>query len=231
MSHLHERKSDESVKHSKHTQDSVTEQRPWGSFELFTLNEKSTVKLVNVDSGKRLSLQYHSERSEFWKVVTGMVEVTLNSSKVILKKGDIITIPVGAIHRIAGIEDSIILEISFGEFDEKDIVRLDDDFGRSKRRAKMSRMTRQSRSEKPRSESGQDIQSSATATFSKETASLADMLRTCKEEENIEGKLDILRKINALLSAKQRLLIPSLVTVQYIENALSDIEEKVLSTT
>jgi hypothetical protein len=35
---------------------------------------------------------------------------------------------VGAIHRITGIEDSIILEISFGEFNEKDIVRLDDDF-------------------------------------------------------------------------------------------------------
>ena len=92
-------------------------------------------------------------------------------------------------------------------------------------------MTRQSRSENPWSESGQDIQSSATATFSTETASLADMLRTCKEEENIERKLHILRKINALLSAKQRLLIPLLVTVQYIEHALSDIEEKVLSTT
>lgn len=127
----------------------MTEQRPWGSFELFTLNEKSTVKLVNVSSGKRLSLQYHSKRSEFWKVVVGKIEVMLNSTKIILKKGETITIPVGAIHRITGIEDSTILEISFGEFNENDIVRLEDDFGRSKKRAKKNRNWRKDSAREP----------------------------------------------------------------------------------
>lgn len=219
------------MKSRKHTPDSMTEQRPWGSFELFTLNEKSTVKLVNVNSGKRLSLQYHSKRSDFWKVVVGKIEVTLNSAKTILKRGETITIPVGAIHRITGIEDSIILEISFGEFNEKDIVRLDDDFGRSKKRTKKSRIGAQTQPENPGSESGQDVQSHATGAFSTEKALLADMLRVCKEQEIIERKLDILRKINALLPAEQRLVIPSLVAVQYIEHALSDIEDRMLSAT
>lgn len=219
------------MKSKKHTQDSMTEQRPWGSFELFTLNEKSTVKLVNVSSGKRLSLQYHSMRSEFWKVVVGKIEVMLNSTKIILKKGETITIPVGAIHRITGIEDSTILEISFGEFNENDIVRLEDDFGRSKKRAKKNRIGAQTRPGNPGSESGQAVQSHATGALSAEKALLADMLRVCKEEEIIERKLDILRKINALLPAQQRLVIPSLVTVQYIEHALSDMEDRMLSAT
>jgi len=219
------------MKSSKQTGESITEQRPWGSFELFTLNEKSTVKLVNVNSGKRLSLQYHSKRSEFWKVVMGKIEVVLNSAKIILKKGETITIPVGAIHRITGIEDSIVLEISFGEFNEKDIVRLDDDFGRSKKHAKKSRIATQTRPENLESESGQDNKSHETGTLSTENALLASMLRVCKEQEIIERKLDILRKINALLPAEQRLVIPSLVTVQYIEHALSDIEDRMLSAT
>lgn len=219
------------MKSSKHTRDSMTEQRPWGSFELFTLNEKSTVKLVNVNRGKRLSLQYHSKRSEFWKVVVGKIEVVLNSAKIILKKGETITIPVGAIHRITGIEDSIVLEVSFGEFNEKDIVRLDDDFGRGKKHAKKCRIGTQTQPENPGSKSGQDDKSHATGTFSIENALLANMLRVCKEQEIIERKLDILRKINALLPAEQRLVIPSLVTVQYIEHALSDIEDRMLSAT
>ena len=219
------------MKSSKHTRDSTTEQRPWGSFELFTLNEKSTVKLVNVNGGKRLSLQYHSKRSEFWKVVVGKIEVVLNSAKIILKKGETITIPVGAIHRITGIEDSIVLEISFGEFDEKDIVRLDDDFGRSKKHTQKSRIGTKTQPVNHGSESGQDDKSHETGTLSTENALLANMLRVCKEQEIIERKLDILRKINALLPTEQRLVIPSLVTMQYIEHALSDIEDMMLSAT
>jgi mannose-6-phosphate isomerase len=44
----------------------VTDQRPWGSFERFTLNEPSTVKLIYVGPGERLSLQRHEYRDELW---------------------------------------------------------------------------------------------------------------------------------------------------------------------
>jgi mannose-6-phosphate isomerase len=58
--------------------DIMEERRPWGRFERYTLNEKSTVKLVYVDADKRLSLQYHKHRTEFWKVVKGPVKVQLH---------------------------------------------------------------------------------------------------------------------------------------------------------
>jgi mannose-6-phosphate isomerase-like protein (cupin superfamily) len=47
------------------------EQRPWGSFRRFTENEISTVKIITVNADQELSLQYHKNRDEFWKVLAG----------------------------------------------------------------------------------------------------------------------------------------------------------------
>ncbi|HJS81732.1 MAG TPA: phosphomannose isomerase type II C-terminal cupin domain [Nitrososphaera sp.] len=109
----------------------ITEKRPWGHFERYTLNEPCTVKMVYLDGGKRLSLQYHNNRSEFWKVIKGPVKVQLNDDVKVLQTGDSITIPMKAVHRLIGAgTDGVILEISKGEFDESDIVRLEDDYKR-----------------------------------------------------------------------------------------------------
>ena len=109
----------------------ITEKRPWGHFERYTLNEPCTVKIVYLDGGKRLSLQYHNNRSEFWKVIKGPVKVQLNDDVKVLQTGDSITIPKKAVHRlISASSDGVILEISKGEFDESDIVRLEDDYKR-----------------------------------------------------------------------------------------------------
>ena len=105
--------------------------RPWGHFERFTLNEVSTVKLIHVNAGKRLSLQYHTKRSEFWKVISGKIKVTLDGSFTVLSQGETITIPIRSAHRIEAINDSTILEISTEEFDEQDIIRLQDDYNRA----------------------------------------------------------------------------------------------------
>lgn len=109
----------------------ITEKRPWGHFERYTLNEPCTVKMVYVDGDKRLSLQYHGKRSEFWKVVKGPVKVQLGEEVRTLQTGDSITIPEKAVHRLMGAGvDAVILEISKGEFEESDIVRLEDDYKR-----------------------------------------------------------------------------------------------------
>ena len=107
------------------------EKRPWGRFERFTLNEPCTVKLVYVDGDKRLSLQYHDNRSEFWKVVKGPVKVQIGQETITLQTGDSITVPKR--RQFVGLSvqtDVIILQISVGGFDEEDIVRLEDDHSR-----------------------------------------------------------------------------------------------------
>lgn len=108
-----------------------TESRPWGRFEKFVQNEKCTVKLIYVNPNSRLSLQYHSKRREFWKVVKGSAEIEIDGKTFILKDGQSTEIPQGAKHRIRGLEEEcVLLEISYGEFEEDDIVRIEDDYKR-----------------------------------------------------------------------------------------------------
>jgi mannose-6-phosphate isomerase-like protein (cupin superfamily) len=118
-------------RHNQLRMEKVVEKRPWGHFERFTLNEPCTVKLIYLDGNKRLSLQYHNNRSEFWKVVKGKVRVQLGNEKKLLEAGESVLIPQKTNHRLEGAgADAIVLEIALGVFDEADIVRLDDDYAR-----------------------------------------------------------------------------------------------------
>ncbi len=108
------------------------DERPWGSFEQFTANEPSTVKLLRISPGQRFSLQKHAHRSEYWRVVTGSGIARVGEEDRDIIVGDTIEIPVGTLHRLTGGSDGlIVLEIAFGEFDEHDIERVEDDFGRT----------------------------------------------------------------------------------------------------
>lgn len=111
--------------------DIYEEKRPWGDFRRFTLNEPSTVKLLSVKTGQAFSLQYHDKRDEFWRVLSGSPDVIVGDRKETAHAGDEFFITRGVNHRIlAGDEDALILEIAFGEFDENDIIRLEDDYHR-----------------------------------------------------------------------------------------------------
>ena len=110
----------------------TTERRPWGEFRKFVENEKVTVKIILVVAGEEFSLQEHHHRSEFWHIISGTPEVTIGETTVNAKAGDEFTIPVGSMHRMKAVGgDATFLEISSGEFDENDIVRMKDDYGRA----------------------------------------------------------------------------------------------------
>ena len=110
-----------------------SEKRPWGEFERFTLNEKSTVKIISVRAGRRLSLQYHRKRNEFWRILEGRARVTVGKKVFVARVGDDIIVQPKVNHRIEALAGGVsFLEISFGEFDEKDEIRIEDDFGRAK---------------------------------------------------------------------------------------------------
>lgn len=108
------------------------EERPWGNFERFTLNEKTTVKIITVKPGEAFSLQSHTHRAEFWRIISGSGEVTHGQEKRTIRTGEQVWSPEGSEHRMAaGPEGIVFLEISFGEFDEADITRLEDRYGRA----------------------------------------------------------------------------------------------------
>jgi mannose-6-phosphate isomerase-like protein (cupin superfamily) len=109
-----------------------TEKRPWGEFRQYAKGEPVTVKTIFIKSGESLSLQYHKQRSEFWRILKGTPEVTIGDKKVKAKAGDEFNIPVGAKHRVAAPdEDAEFLEVSRGNFDENDNTRLEDKYGRT----------------------------------------------------------------------------------------------------
>ncbi len=106
--------------------------RPWGQFQQLVSNEPVTVKIITVQPGHRLSLQRHSHRGEFWQVLDVPIDITVDDRSWVAQPGDQVWVPCGALHRMgnSGGEPGRLLEIAFGDFDEADIERLEDDYTR-----------------------------------------------------------------------------------------------------
>jgi len=110
----------------------IVKKKPWGGYVTLTSNVKSTVKILVIKPKQRFSLQKHKNRDEFWKIVDNPVKVTVGKKTFTAKRGDEIFIKRGQLHRAQAFSKSVhILEISFGNFNEKDITRIEDDYGRS----------------------------------------------------------------------------------------------------
>jgi mannose-6-phosphate isomerase-like protein (cupin superfamily) len=108
------------------------EERPWGNFTEFVHNAPCTVKIITVAPGEAFSLQFHHHRAEFWRIIEGSGKITLGEHSSETKLGNEYHIPAGMTHRMEGGPNGVsFLEIAFGEFDEKDIVRLEDRYGRT----------------------------------------------------------------------------------------------------
>jgi mannose-6-phosphate isomerase len=112
------------------------DERPWGSFTVLDEGSAWKVKRIEVLPGKRLSYQKHAHRAEHWMIVQGTARVTLDGNDLDLKAGQVVDIPREAAHRIEnpGQEKMVFIEIQSGDyFGEDDIVRLQDDYGRSEK--------------------------------------------------------------------------------------------------
>ncbi len=107
-------------------------ERPWGQFQQFVANENVTVKIITVQPGHRLSLQRHGHRHEMWQVLDVPVEVEVGDRSWLAQPGERVWVPAGSVHRLGnpGTEAGRLLEIAFGDFDESDIERLQDDYAR-----------------------------------------------------------------------------------------------------
>lgn len=114
------------------TQDVFVIERPWGSFQQYATNETVTVKTVTIEPGQRLSLQFHGERNELWQVLDHPVDVTLGERTWSAQPGELVWVPVGTLHRMgnSGGHPARVLELAFGDFDEGDITRVEDDYRR-----------------------------------------------------------------------------------------------------
>lgn len=107
-------------------------ERPWGSFKQFANNEPCTVSLMTVLPGQRLSLQSHTGRAELWIVIDSGAVIQVGDAVNTYQAGDEIWIPVNERHRLSnkGENPVRVLEVAFGNWQQEDIQRYDDDYKR-----------------------------------------------------------------------------------------------------
>lgn len=107
--------------------------RPWGRWEEYLNEPGYRVKRILVHPGKRLSLQKHELREEHWVVVQGEGLFTRNDDVVRVRKGDSLHIALGDVHRLENDTEEylVIIETQLGVCLEDDVIRLEDDFGRT----------------------------------------------------------------------------------------------------
>ena len=110
------------------------DRRPWGTFTVLDEGSDFKVKRIEVLPGKRLSYQKHAQRAEHWVVVQGTAKVTLDDREITVVTGEAIDIGIGSAHRVEnpGADLLVFIEVQRGNYlGEDDIVRLQDDFGRT----------------------------------------------------------------------------------------------------
>ena len=110
----------------------TVKERPWGHFNQYAFNEDCTVSLMMVKPGERLSLQSHTARSELWIVLDDGASIEVNGMITTHRAGDEVWIPANAKHRLActGEQPVRVLEVAFGNWQQGDITRYEDDYAR-----------------------------------------------------------------------------------------------------
>ena len=108
--------------------------KPWGYELRWAVTDRYLGKVLHVNKGEALSLQYHERKDEYQYVVKGRVDIELGGPDGILTTyhmdaGDTLHIKPGTRHRLTAVEDSDIFEVSTPEGD--DVVRLSDRYGRA----------------------------------------------------------------------------------------------------
>jgi mannose-1-phosphate guanylyltransferase/mannose-6-phosphate isomerase len=108
--------------------------RPWGWYDSIDEGGRFKVKRIQVKPKASLSLQKHHHRAEHWIVVTGTAEITKGDQVITLTENQSTYIPLGEVHRLAnpGSIPLVIIEVQSGSYlGEDDIVRYEDDYGRT----------------------------------------------------------------------------------------------------
>jgi mannose-6-phosphate isomerase-like protein (cupin superfamily) len=106
--------------------------KPWGYELIFARTDRYVGKILHVNRGESLSLQFHEMKEETLYVVEGELRLTIEHDgdrrELTLRKGEAFHIPPRLIHRMEALADTDVAEVSTPELD--DVVRLEDRYGR-----------------------------------------------------------------------------------------------------
>ncbi len=108
--------------------------KPWGYEIRWAITPRYLGKVLHINKGEALSLQYHEQKDETLFVREGTLDFELENANGELEThrlepGDAVHVSPGRRHRMTAVEDCDLFEVSTAEID--DVVRLEDRYGRA----------------------------------------------------------------------------------------------------
>ena len=109
-------------------------EKPWGHELWWAQTDLYAGKLLIINAGHALSLQFHREKDESSYLLSGRLRLTQGTSADALADQEVVPgqswrNEPSVLHSIEALEDSVVLEVSTPQID--DVVRLRDRYGRS----------------------------------------------------------------------------------------------------
>jgi mannose-6-phosphate isomerase-like protein (cupin superfamily) len=110
--------------------------KPWGYELHWAKTDRYVGKIIHVNKGHALSLQYHNQKDETIFLWSGKllfeIEIDGKLTQREMRPGEAVHVTPKTVHRMTAIEDSDILEASTPEL--HDVVRLEDRYGREEKK-------------------------------------------------------------------------------------------------
>ena len=108
--------------------------KPWGYELRWAVTDRYLGKIIHVDAGHQLSLQYHVQKDESLYVLSGDLDLVLENDRGEIEthrltRGMSARVHPGRRHRFRAVSDVDLCEVSSPEID--DVVRLEDSYGRA----------------------------------------------------------------------------------------------------
>jgi mannose-6-phosphate isomerase len=108
-------------------------EKPWGHEIIWAHADQYVGKLIVIETGRRLSFQYHEAKDEWIYVLSGRLLLTLEDEAGLVEDhelgpGESAHVAVYRKHRYRAIDTCTLIEVSTPELE--DVVRIEDDFGR-----------------------------------------------------------------------------------------------------
>ena len=106
--------------------------KPWGHETIWAHSDRYVGKILHINAGQELSVQYHNKKDETVHLLSGEISYRVKTNELLedmrLRVGESFRITPGTVHQMVALTDCDVLEVSTPEID--DVVRLSDKYGR-----------------------------------------------------------------------------------------------------
>ena len=90
-------------------------EKSWGSFRIIDIEEESLTIKVTLNPGHSMNYHSHARRDEVWTVISGQGQAVIDDKEIMVKAGDVLTMPAGSKHTIYADTELKLIEVQLGK--------------------------------------------------------------------------------------------------------------------